>query len=303
MSISPRLLPFAVLLCALLWGSAFPGIKAIYATWAEDGIEPSFSNRLILAGVRYTLAGLILLLLARQPLKEWKQTPKGRLLWFACSQTFFQYMTFYTALSISSAALGGLLTGTGSLWWVILAPLILKTTWPSRYQWSLIGLGTVGVLIAVYRPGGGSGDPVLGGILFILSTLSGALAVIALQGIIPTMGPRAASGFGLLIGGLMLSVAGFAAWSTFADLFTPTVILWTVYLAFVSAIAFDIWNYLTTIFPVNLLAGYRFLIPICAVVESALFVKGESLGIGILLGGVLVITSIIGLQRTQKKRM
>ena len=90
------------------------------------------------------------------------------------------------------------------------------------------------------------------------------------------------------------------AWPNLAELFTPKVVLLTAHLTFVSAVSFSIWNYLTTLFPVNLLAGYRFLIPVCAVIESSLFVAGESPGIGIFTGGALVIASVVGLQRMHR---
>ena len=300
-TVSNRLLPFAVLFCALLWGSAFPGIKGIYAEWAANGITPTFSNRLLIAGVRFTIAGFTLLLLAKQPWRQWRKTSKHKIIEFALLQTFFQYLIFYTALAVSSATLGGILTATGSLWWVILAPPMLKSAWPNSRQWGLLAVGVVGVLLAVYRPGAGSGDPVLGATLFILASLSGTLAVIILQGIVPTMSSRAATGFSLFIGGIMLCFAGILAWPSFTELFTSRVILLTAYLAAVSAAGFGIWNYLTTLFPVNLLAGYRFLIPICAVTESSLFVAGESPGIGIFIGGALVIAAVVGLQRVAKR--
>ena len=300
MIISRSLLPFFVLFCALLWGSAFPGIKGIYSAWAENGIEPSFFNRLLIAGIRFTIAGGVLLTLAKQPWHEWQQTSKSRLLGFTCLQIFFQYLFFYTALAVSSAVLGSLLTATGSLWWVVLAPLILKTAWPTRLQWVLLTIGVAGVLVAIYRPGAGSGNPVLGAMLFLLSSLSGTLGVITLQGVVSTMSSRTATGFSLFIGGLMLSLAGIPAWPVLPELLTSKVLFLTIYLAFASAAGFSTWNYLTTLFPVNLLAGYRFLIPICAVIESSFFVAGESPGIGIFLGGSLVIAAVIFLQHTHR---
>lgn len=299
--VSMRLLPFAVLFCALLWGSAFPGIKGIYAEWADHGIEATLPNRLLVAGVRFAIAGFVLLLLAKQPWRQWQQSPKRLIVEFALLQTFFQYLIFYTALAVSSATMGSILTATGSLWWVVLAPPMLKSAWPNGRQWWLLAVGVVGVLMAVYRPGAGSGDPVLGAILFTLASLSGTLAVIILQGIIPTMSSRAATGFSLFIGGIMLCCAGILAWPSMVELFTPKVIILTVYLTFVSAAGFGIWNYLTTLFPVNLLAGYRFLIPICAVIESSLFVADESPGMGIFVGGGLVIASVVGLQRVTQR--
>lgn len=297
MKVTPRLLPFAVLLISLLWGSAFPAIKAIYAEWELIGVPQNLPNRFVLAGVRFVIAGIALLCIAKQPWIELKKTPRLALFGFACGQTYFQYVMFYTALAKSSAVLGGLLIGSGSIWWMILAPLILKTTWPTKRQWALIGLAVIGVLIAVYKPGAGSGDPILGAVLFCLSTLSGALALIILQRILPTMGAKAATGFGLLLGGVMLLLTGAASWSHIPELFTMKVILITVYLAAVSAIGFSLWNYLTSQFSVNLLAGYRFLVPICAVVESSLFVSGESPGVGIWIGGICVVVSLCFLQR------
>lgn len=297
MKISLRMLPFAVLVCALLWGSAFPVIKAIYAEWQRVGVEADFSNRLLLAGVRFICGGVVMLLLARQPWKELRNTSVVRLLAFACGQTYVQYMLFYTAMAVSSAVLGSLLVGSGSIWWLLLAPLLLKTPWPTGRQWLLIGLGVMGVVVAVYKPGAGSGRAVLGGVLFCASTLSGSIGLIILQKILKTMGARAATGYGLLFGGLMLTISGMAAWSDMMALFTPKVVWLTVYLAFVSAVGFGLWNYLTGLFPVNLLAGYRFLVPVCAVVESSLLVEGETPGVGIWVGGFLVIGAVVGLQR------
>jgi len=297
MKISSRMLPFAVLACALLWGSAFPAIKAIYADWHSAGIEPSMANRFVLAGVRFMIGGAALLMLAKKPLEELSKTSFFRLLAFACAQTYIQYALFYTALAVSSAVLGGLLVGSGSIWWLLLAPLLLKSPWPSRQQWGFILLGAAGVLLAVYRPGAGSGQAVLGGILFCLCTLSGAFALIILQKILKTMGPRSATGYGLLIGGILFMLSGVLAWPELQVLFSLKVILLTLYLAFVSAFSFGLWNYLTSLFPVNLLAGYRFLVPVCAVIESSFMVSGETPGYGIWLGGALVVASLIGLHR------
>ena len=301
MTISPRTLPFIVLLCALLWGSAFPGIKTIYAAWAEVGVVSTFSNRLLLAGVRFCLAGTALLLISRNPWKEWAVTPKKPLILFAVLQTFMQYIFFYSGLAVSSAVLGSLLTASGSFWWLLLSPLILRSPWPNRKQWFFLFLGAIGVVLAVYRPGAGSGNVPLGTLYYCLATFSGALALIVFQTVSKTMGSRAATGFSLLVGGLMLSLCGMQAWPEFVSLFPPKIILLTLYLALVSAAGFGIWNHLTQLFPVNLLAGYRFFVPVCAVTLSTLFVPGESPGIGIFLGGVLVIGAVISLQRLRVK--
>ena len=77
-----------------------------------------------------------------------------------------------------------------------------------------------------------------------------------------------------------------------------TVIIATLWLAFVSATAFSIWNHLSTLFPVTLLASYRFLIPVCGVLEAILLLKAESPGWGLAIGGLLVAFSMILAKRT-----
>ena len=91
MTITHRSLPFAVLLCALLWGRAFVGIKAIYAEWESIGISSDFSQRVLIAGIRFIIAGAALLLIAKNPLKEWRQTPKKNLLSHRCQDPAYAY--------------------------------------------------------------------------------------------------------------------------------------------------------------------------------------------------------------------
>ena len=83
-------------------------------------------------------------------------------------------------------------------------------------------------------------------------------------------------------------------------MFSSPVIGSTLWLAFVSAAAFSIWNHLSSIFPVTLLASYRFLIPICGVLEALLFLEGESAGWGLLVGGALVVLSMIWAQHSKR---
>ena len=297
MTITLRFLPVAVLFIALLWGSAFSGIKTIYLTWEEQGIEPSFFNNMFIAGVRFTLAGLLLFALSSRPFEALKNANKKQLLTLSLFQTYFQYIFFYSALFISSSILGSLLASTGSFWWILLAPILLKTPRPSMKQWLLFILGGIGVTLAVYAPGSGSQSPILGTFLFLCSTFSGALAIITFRKLSNGSHARAFTAFSLFTGGVLLSLTGMPAWHLAPQLFTPKVIILTVYLSLVSAICFNLWNHMSNLFSVNLLAGYRFIIPVCATIESSLFIKGEVPGWGIYTGGALIIFSIITLQK------
>ncbi len=289
-----KTLPLFVILCALLWGSAFPGIKYVYSRW--DGAD-TFSVRLVFAGVRFVLAGLLLLPFSRSPLWE---LPKGSL-WplmsIALTQTFGQYLFFYSGLSVSSGVLSSLLVSTGSLWWVLLAPVMLGSPKPGRRQWLLLGLSTVGITIAVYKPGAGAGDPMMGAVLFLCASFCGAIAVILFRRLNAAIDPVKATAVALFTGGIMLMSAGAAGWPEFVSLLDTSTVLMTVYLGAVSATAFCLWNQLAQLFPVNLLAGYRFLIPLSGALMSALLVPGETIGIGALIGGCMIFTSLIFMNR------
>ncbi len=290
---SPYFVFLPVLLCALLWGSAFPAIKLVYSHWAEAGVEVNIFDRWLFAGVRFTVAGLGLLLIAKKPLEEWRATPKKWVALLAVSQTLLQYLFFYLGLSLSSGSLTALMAATGSFWWMILAPVMLGTVWPKLRQWLILVVGALGVGLAVYAPGSGAGSPLLGALCIMAATFFGSIGVLVVSKVKSTMGSRAATGFALFLGGVGLSLVAFPAWENIYQLFDGYVIAVTAWLVIVSAMAFAVWNHLSTQYPVPLLASCRFLIPVSGVLQSLLFLPGESAGWGLVIGGVLVIGSTL----------
>jgi len=221
------------------------------------------------------------------------------LLLLAFTQTFLQYVFFYSGLAVSSGVLGAVLVGTGSLWWIVLAPILLKSSRPKRRHLWVVFVGSTGVVIAVYAPGIGSGNPLLGTGLFLGATLSGALAAIVIVPLSKWMDVRLATSASLFIGGLGLLLCGVRALPSFFEMADARLLLTTLYLAGVSAGAFGIWNWLVGEYSVNVLAGYRFLIPLSGAIQSTLFIAGESPGVGIVLGGLLILGSLIYLHRIE----
>ncbi|WP_411825337.1 DMT family transporter [Luteolibacter sp. AS25] len=296
-----KVLPGA-LLCALLWGSAFPCLKTVYGIWEEQGFEPVLSDYWWFAGVRFTIAGVLLLLISRNPWRGIKNGPKLRLLTMSLTQTYGQYLMFYLAVAVASGSLTGLLASSGSFWWVLLAPMLSKAPNPSRGQWYALLVGGLGITLATAAPGTGAGRPLLGALLMIAGTGLGAVGIIEFGKIGGAIGARAATGFSLAAGGVLLLITGAGAISHMGELFRdPVVILITCWMSIVSAAAFALWNHLSTIYPVPLLAGYRFLIPLCGMSESLLFLKGESAGWGLIVGAVLVAGSLVMMQRAKAR--
>lgn len=282
-----------VTVCALLWGSAFPGIKLVFAHWAERGVEADFATRSLFAGVRFVIAGLGLLIFARKPLQQWAATPRHLILIMTLTQTVGQYVCFYLGLSLASGSLAALLVSSGSFWWVLLAPPFLGTPPLSRRQWLVLLMGATGVSLAVYAPGVAEGSPRVGGLLILGANFFGALGLLAFQRVKRTMSARAGTGFSLFLGGVVLAALG---WPAIAQgglgWFDAYVWGWTAWLAFVSAAAFALWNHLSTIFPAPVLATYRFLIPLAGVFEALAWLEGERLTWPMVVGGVVVLTAM-----------
>ena len=288
-----------VMFCALLWGSAFPCIKAVYADWNSRNIETNVLDIWLFAGIRFTIAGGALLLLAKNPRKELAQSSKPLLVAFTASQTVGQYLFFYLALSFASGSLASLLVSSGSFWWILLAPFLIKAPWPTSKQWAAFTIGAIGITIASFSPDKLGSHPVLGTFLMLLSSGIGATGVLIYSNLKPTIGPRAGTGFSLFAGRIILCLISINPIPRIPALFSGPVVIITIWLSFVSAAAFAIWNHLSTIFPVPLLASYRFLIPLCGIIESFLFIRGESPTTIFFIGTLLVIISLIASQKVK----
>jgi drug/metabolite transporter (DMT)-like permease len=279
-----------VLICAALWGSAFPVIKNSYT---ELQIT-SYGEQLVFAGTRFLLAGLMVLPFCRgKVLTKLKQAPRGPLIALVLGQTYFQYIFFYYGLSVSAGTLAALLVGAGSFWWMLLAPLILKTPPPRPLHWVLLACCSAGIACAVYEPGTDMKNASLGAAAFLAATFSGAVAATFLKKVAPISGSRTATSFSLCTGGLLLLLTALPSWSSYFAHFNWVTLLVTIYLALVSATAFTLWNRLIEHYSVNVLASFRFLIPLMGILESTLFIPGETLRPGLIIGAVVVLGSLV----------
>ena len=273
----------------------------IKLSFAHLALE-SYGEQLLFAGTRFMLAGLLVMAFCRRSVfSTFREVPKGALLWVTLGQTFGQYVFFYYALRVSSGTLGALLVGSGSLWWVLLAPLFLKSAFPTAKQWMALLVCTIGISIAVYAPGAGSGDVLQGTIAFLMSTLMGAFGAIGMKRVAPRFGSRAITALSLFLGGLMLTAVGGFQWEAFSQDYNWVTLGVTVYLAILSATAFTLWNRLIERYSVNLLSGFRFMIPLCGVIESAVFLETETVGIGIVIGGAILLGSLFAMSRIEAK--
>lgn len=300
MKIQARLLPAYVLICAILWGTAFPGIKYVYSIWPESS---QGDGRMLFAGIRFMIAGLMVIPFVRRGsiTDQLKKADLRLLVGLALTQTFAQYFFFYMGLAISSGVLGSLMVSCGSFWWILLSPLILKTPKPDVRHWFVLVICAFGIAAAVYKPGIGSGSPALGALCFLAASFNGALGLIIMKPLHRTLDSATATACSLFLGGVLLTVFGSRALPDIGGLFNPGAAGMTIYLAFVSAAAFVLWNRLAREFSVNILAGYRFLIPLAGIILSSLLIPNEKPGAGIYIGSVLILGSLVYVNYIDRK--
>ena len=263
-------------LCCLLWGSAVPAVKFGYGL---IGIAPSDTASLLLfAGIRFCLAGLLLLGYGLISGRSIALPPRrvGAVALLGLGQTTVQYVCYYIGLAHTTATKTSIISSTLVFFSVLLAHFIYaddKLT-TRRALGCLIGFaGVVAVNMA-----SGAFDfqfTFMGEGLLLVSTFAGSLAAIYGRRLSQTMDATVMTGWQLLIGGLVLTLMGLAG-GGHIDRFGIEAGALMLYLAVVSAAAFSLWSLLLKHNPVSNVAIFNFEIPVFGVVISAL-VLGESI--------------------------
>ena len=114
-----------VTLCCILWGSAYPSIKIGYALFNINDL----GSKLVFAGYRFTLAGILVLLLeaiTKKNIFNFSKKQFGQITLLGLTQTALQYIFFYVGMSYTTGVRGSIINGTGTFVSIILAHFIYK---------------------------------------------------------------------------------------------------------------------------------------------------------------------------------
>ena len=135
----------AILAC-LLWGSAFAGAK----------IGFQYAEPIFLSGMRFTLAGMLLIPIMlinridlRKEIKNWRF-----MLLFAFIQTFLQYGLFFMGLDKVPGAISSIIVGAGPLFVAVMAHLTLKNDKMTPRKIFAIFMGVLGIVLISTSTGG-----------------------------------------------------------------------------------------------------------------------------------------------------
>ena len=262
--------------CTLLWGTAFPGIKAGYELFSIDGQDSG--SMVLFAGLRFFIAGFIVLLIGGfKGKKLQKLIPhKNDLLpisVLAFFQTLLQYFLLYLGISTVSGTRSAIYTSAAAFATVLASPLFFRGDRLSVKKISGCIIGIIGIVYMSAFAGSFGGFTLLGDGLVILSNLSGAAGNIVSKKITSEKrGPVLVSAWQLVLGGAALTITGIILGG---KLSTDSLGGWLVllYLAAMAGIAFMIWTYLLSKNPVSRVAVFNLLIPVFGTMWSGIFLR------------------------------
>ena len=258
--------------CCLLWGSAFPSIKAGYEMF-EIGAQDSVSQ-ILFAGIRFLIAGVLTIIFGSLLQKKFlfpKKTSWKMVCTLSIFQTMLQYFFFYIGLAHASGVKSSIINGMTTFFAILLACLVRKQEHLSIDK--LVGciLGTAGVIIVSLSSGSVEAGFALNGEGFILiAAVSYAVSSVLIKEYSVKENPVTLSGYQFLIGGFAMMVVGFIAGGRIY-LTRPAGILLIIYMALISSVAYSIWGILLKHNPVSSVTIYGFSNPIFGALLSAFF--------------------------------
>jgi drug/metabolite transporter (DMT)-like permease len=258
-------------LCCLLWGSAYPAIKNGYALFniAADDIP----SKLVFAGYRFILAGLVLLVIAALGKKTLRLDRRtlGQVSLLGLTQTGLQYVFFYIGLAYATGVKSSIMNATGTFFSVLMAHWIYKNDRLSANKALGCIVGFAGVMVVNFSDGLLSFEfTLLGEGFIVIAALVLSAASIYGKKLSQRMDAVVLTGYQLAIGGLALLLIGFGAGGTLTG-FTLKSTALMAYLVVLSSAAFSLWTLLLKYNRVSMVTVFNFMIPVFGTLLSALF--------------------------------
>ncbi|MGH4050792.1 MAG: DMT family transporter [Clostridium sp.] len=274
---SKKFVAIVATFCCLLWGSAYPAIKNGYILF---NISPSdISSKLVFAGYRFVIAGIVLLVIAQLSGKKvFSISIKNiqNVFLLGIIQTAIHYVFFYVGVSNTSGVKSSIMNSTVAFFSVILAHYIYKNDKLTMQK--IIGcvVGFIGVMIVNFSADllnfsfsfNGEGFVIIAAFIFSVS----AIYVKKLTESIDVM---LITGYSLFIGGTLLTLIGVTLGGR-VNHFTMISSSLLIYMALLSAVAFSLWNLLLKYNKVSQVSIYNFFTPIFGAILSAIFL-GENI--------------------------
>lgn len=300
--------PLGILLSAIaatfLWGSALPFIKKSYLELgiANDDLFAQF----VFAGYRFVLAAVLILLFMKMVGRSIALQKRNLLsvVKVSSAQTFFQYVFFYVGIGLSTGIQGSIISGTTTFFQIIVAYFLFKGDTITFRKVVGMCIGFVGVIVVNMSQGELTLHFGLGEILLLIAMFFGGLGNVLAKREAQKMELMNMTAYQMLLGGLGLLGIGALGVGIVPFTFNFTAFLILLYLSFISAVSFVVWNSVMKYNSVGTVSIYLFLIPVFGVFLSTL-ILGEQLSILIFAALSLVAVGIVIVNRedSSKKKL
>ncbi len=279
------------LTAAIAWGWAFPLIKVGFSAF---GITADMTgSKMLFAGIRFAIAGLIVLSVARSSGRSFQTSRRidwHFILAFALMNTTLHYFFFYVGMSHSEGSRAAILNSLSTFLVVLLACACFKSDKLTSRKILGCTVGFCGIL-ALNLGGAESGQFTwLGDGMIILNAICGACANLMTRGLSRRIDIFVGTGYSLSIGGLLLIISGLVFGGTLPQINMLGIICLILLIA-ISALGFALYNKLLSCNPVGKVAIYNSLIPIVGTVTSCLCL-GETFHMKYALAGGLAALGI-----------
>ncbi|MGM9929271.1 MAG: DMT family transporter [Bacillus sp. (in: firmicutes)] len=290
----PLGMALSAVVATFLWGSAFPVIKLSYQSL---NIGPNdVGEQILFAGYRFFLAAIIIFifftLLGRKKEMKFERSSFKMIATLAILMTFLQYVFFYIGLSSSSGIQSSIISGTSSFFQIIMAHFLLRNDSLSPVKIFGLLIGFCGVLITYVPKGDLSFAIGYGEFLVLTSTIIAAYGNIVTKKALTQYTAHYLTGYGMLLGSSMLLIVGMILTDFTFFQFSVKELFMLIYLAFLSATGFLLWNNIMKYHPVGKVSFFNFLIPVFGVILSGLFLN-EAVGMAAVIGLGFVAVGII----------
>ncbi len=271
---NPIFVAIIAIFCCALWGSATPFIKTGYRLMLPHGGVPS---TMLFAGIRFTLAGIITVLIfsvARRKFLFPKKENYTKVATVSLFQTVIQYIFFYVGLANTSGVKGTIASGSSAFFALLIAALIFRQENLTLKKIVACVLGFAGIVVCNLS-GLDLTMNFTGDCFVLFSAMSAAFSSVLIKRFSKSEDPVTISGYQFILGGIVMIVIGLSLGGKIEvnDMKSLAVLL---YLALLSALAYSLWGILLKYNPVSKVTVYNFMTPVFGVLLSKLILTSEA---------------------------
>ena len=259
------------LVCTLFWGISYPVLKLSYGYWGISG--SNISGKLLFAGIRFSAAGLILLLTASVKKKRLALPEKNAAGWVAVLglvQTALQYSFTYVGLALTTGTKGSVLNQLSVFLVVLLSPVLFHREKLALRK--LLGciLGFAGILTMNFK--GLSLSVETGDILVIGASCFAAAGYLISKAMPKSCDALTATAWQQFTGGILLLITGICTGGRLSSATLPGIAC-LLFLILAAAISYSLWFWLLQHNDVGRISISKFLTPLFGVLFSGILLQ------------------------------